>query len=193
LKKYHLTDNRALVLLGKIVNGADTDNTLYQQPEGPGLEAIAEGFRHLGYGRSRAQCRGNGSSTTRSMPIARKWSGRESPAACLSAGDLPGHVDVNRKCKHWDSAEMQVAPAAQAFHRPTRCNSTAMASSLSGMLTIVERNHSPAATTADPAPIRLMTRRTTVGSKAFILDLRNKQRFAKLYLCDRDCPKAKWN
>jgi hypothetical protein len=48
-KKYKLTDNRALVLLGKIVNGADTDNTLYQQAEGPGLEAIAEGFRHLGY------------------------------------------------------------------------------------------------------------------------------------------------
>ena len=39
----------ALVLLGKIVNGADTDNALYHQPEGPGLEAIAEGFRHLGY------------------------------------------------------------------------------------------------------------------------------------------------
>jgi hypothetical protein len=49
LKKYKLTDNAALVLLGKIVNGADTDNTLWQQPEGPGLEAIAEGFRHLGY------------------------------------------------------------------------------------------------------------------------------------------------
>lgn len=49
LKKYDLTDNRALVLLGKIVNGADTDNALWQQPEGPGLEAIAEGFRHLGY------------------------------------------------------------------------------------------------------------------------------------------------
>jgi hypothetical protein len=49
LKKYKLMDNRALVLPGKIVNGADTDNTLYQQPEGPGLEAIAEGFRHLGY------------------------------------------------------------------------------------------------------------------------------------------------
>jgi hypothetical protein len=49
LKKYKLTDDRALVLLGKIVNGADTDNTLYQQAEGPGLEAIAEGFRHLGY------------------------------------------------------------------------------------------------------------------------------------------------
>jgi hypothetical protein len=29
----------------KIVNVADTDNTLYAQPEGPGLEAIAEGFR----------------------------------------------------------------------------------------------------------------------------------------------------
>ena len=37
------------MLLGKIVNGADTDNTLWSQPEGPGLEAIAEGFRHLGY------------------------------------------------------------------------------------------------------------------------------------------------
>jgi hypothetical protein len=49
LKKYKLTDNPALVLLGKIVNGADTDNTLYHQAEGPGLEAIAEGFRHLGY------------------------------------------------------------------------------------------------------------------------------------------------
>src|SRR5215469_10692986 len=49
LKKYKLTGNAALVLLGKIVNGADTDNTLYRQAEGPGLQAIAEGFRHLGY------------------------------------------------------------------------------------------------------------------------------------------------
>jgi hypothetical protein len=49
LKKYNLTSDLALVLLGKIVNGADTDNTLWHQPEGPGLEAIAEGFRHLGY------------------------------------------------------------------------------------------------------------------------------------------------
>jgi hypothetical protein len=49
LKQYNLTDNPALVLLGKIVNGADNDNTLWNQPEGPGLEAIAEGFRHLGY------------------------------------------------------------------------------------------------------------------------------------------------
>ena len=49
LKKYKLTSDPALVLLGRIVNGADTDNALYHQPEGPGLEAIAEGFRHLGY------------------------------------------------------------------------------------------------------------------------------------------------
>jgi len=49
VKKYDLTHDPALVLLGKIVNGADTDNTLYNQPEGPGLEAVAEGFRHLGY------------------------------------------------------------------------------------------------------------------------------------------------
>lgn len=48
LRKYDLMQNPALALLGKIVNGADTDNTLWQQPEGPGLEAIAEGFRHLG-------------------------------------------------------------------------------------------------------------------------------------------------
>jgi hypothetical protein len=49
LKKYKLTNDPALVLLGRIVNGADTDNTLYQQPEAAGLEAIAEGFRHLGF------------------------------------------------------------------------------------------------------------------------------------------------
>jgi hypothetical protein len=49
LKKYGLDRDPALVLLGKIVNGADTDNTLWNQPEGPGLEAIAEGFRHLGF------------------------------------------------------------------------------------------------------------------------------------------------
>src|SRR5262249_87383 len=49
LKKYGLTSDPALVLLGKIVNGADTDNTLWHQPEGEGLEAIAEGFRHLGF------------------------------------------------------------------------------------------------------------------------------------------------
>jgi hypothetical protein len=49
LEKYKLTHDPALVLLGKIVNGADTDNTLWHQPEGPGLAAIAEGFRHLGY------------------------------------------------------------------------------------------------------------------------------------------------
>jgi hypothetical protein len=49
LKKYNLTGDAALVLLGKIVNGADTDNTLWNQAEGAGLEAIAEGFRHLGF------------------------------------------------------------------------------------------------------------------------------------------------
>lgn len=49
LKRHHLTDNPALALLGKIVNGADTDNTLWEQPEGPGLKAVAEGFRFLGF------------------------------------------------------------------------------------------------------------------------------------------------
>ena len=49
IKKYNLMDDPALVLLGRIVNGADTDNSLWNQPEGPGLEAIADGFRHLGF------------------------------------------------------------------------------------------------------------------------------------------------
>ena len=49
LKKYNLVKDPPLALLGKIVNGADTDNTLYHQPEGPGLNAVAEGFRHLGF------------------------------------------------------------------------------------------------------------------------------------------------
>jgi hypothetical protein len=38
----------ALMLMARIVNGADTDNTLWNQPESWGLKAIAEGFRHLG-------------------------------------------------------------------------------------------------------------------------------------------------
>ncbi len=49
VKKYGLSNDPALELLGRIVNGADTDNSLYHQPEGPGLNAVAEGFRHLGF------------------------------------------------------------------------------------------------------------------------------------------------
>ncbi len=54
LKKHELGGDRALVLLAKIVNGADTDNTLWNQPESAGLNAIAEGFRHLGFPDDRA-------------------------------------------------------------------------------------------------------------------------------------------
>jgi hypothetical protein len=49
VKKYSLGSDPALILLARIVNGADTDNSLHHQPEGPGLSAIAEGFRHLGF------------------------------------------------------------------------------------------------------------------------------------------------
>lgn len=49
VKKHGLTSDPALVLLAKIVNGADTDNSLWQQPESAGLNAVAEGFRHLGF------------------------------------------------------------------------------------------------------------------------------------------------
>ena len=49
VKKHKLDRDPALVLLAKIVNGADTDNTLWNQPEAAGLNAVAEGFRHLGF------------------------------------------------------------------------------------------------------------------------------------------------
>lgn len=49
LKKYSLSTDPALALMGRIVNGADTDNSLYHQPEGPGLKAIALGFGRLGF------------------------------------------------------------------------------------------------------------------------------------------------
>lgn len=49
VKKYKLDGDPALVLLAKIVNGADTDNSLWHQPEAAELNAVAEGFRHLGF------------------------------------------------------------------------------------------------------------------------------------------------
>jgi hypothetical protein len=49
LRKYDLNNEPTLHLLGKIVNGADTDNTLWHQPESSGLKAVAEGFRYLGF------------------------------------------------------------------------------------------------------------------------------------------------
>jgi hypothetical protein len=47
--KYKLDRDPAMALLARIVNGADTDNSLWNQPESVGLNAIAEGFRHMGY------------------------------------------------------------------------------------------------------------------------------------------------
>jgi hypothetical protein len=49
LRKYDLAADPTLSLLAKIVNGADTDNSLWNQPEAAGLKAVAEGFRHLGF------------------------------------------------------------------------------------------------------------------------------------------------
>jgi hypothetical protein len=49
LKKHGLMSDPALALLARIVNGADTDNSLWNQAESAGLQAIAEGFRHLGF------------------------------------------------------------------------------------------------------------------------------------------------
>ncbi len=49
VKKHQLDRDLTIVLLAKIVNGADTDNTLWNQPEAAGLNAIVEGFRNLGF------------------------------------------------------------------------------------------------------------------------------------------------
>ena len=49
VRRYGLTGDPALMLLARIVNGADTDNSLWHQPESEGLRAVAEGFRHLGF------------------------------------------------------------------------------------------------------------------------------------------------
>jgi hypothetical protein len=48
IEKYDLGGDPALALLARIVNGADTDNSLYNQAEGPGLKAVATGFSLLG-------------------------------------------------------------------------------------------------------------------------------------------------
>src|SRR5437867_7386411 len=49
VKRYGLTGHPALMLLARIVNGADTDNSLWNQPESAGLNAVAGGFRHVAF------------------------------------------------------------------------------------------------------------------------------------------------
>jgi hypothetical protein len=44
LEHYQLTNDPALVLLGRIVNTADIKQSRYRQPEGPGLRAITDGL-----------------------------------------------------------------------------------------------------------------------------------------------------
>lgn len=46
--RYKIEDP-AIHLLAQIVHGADVAEDLYGRPEAPGLKAIAEGFRHLGF------------------------------------------------------------------------------------------------------------------------------------------------
>ena len=47
IKKFRLGGDPALMLISRIVNGADSDNSLYGQPESAGLRALAEGFAAL--------------------------------------------------------------------------------------------------------------------------------------------------
>ena len=48
ITRHKLDGDAGLRYLARIVNGADTDNSLYNQSESEGLRAIAEGFRYLG-------------------------------------------------------------------------------------------------------------------------------------------------
>lgn len=45
----YLIQDPAIELLAKIVHGADVSEDLYGQSEAPGLKAISEGFRYLGF------------------------------------------------------------------------------------------------------------------------------------------------
>jgi len=49
VRAYALEKDPGIALLAKIVNGADTDNTLWNRPKAAGLRAIAEGFGRLGF------------------------------------------------------------------------------------------------------------------------------------------------
>ena len=81
LKKYALVSDAALVLLGRIVNGADTDNTLYKQPEGPGRTRSQKAFAISDTRTITHSMLRNGSFTTPFTRTARKWSGRAIPTA----------------------------------------------------------------------------------------------------------------
>ena len=73
LKKYKLTGDPALVLLGRIVNGADTDNTLYNQPEGRGSKLSPKAFGISASRTTTNTMRRSGLSMTRSMHTAARW------------------------------------------------------------------------------------------------------------------------
>ena len=88
VKKYGLGTDAALVLLAKIVNGADTDNKLWHQPESAGLNAVAEGFRHLGSRTTTLSTPPSGSSTMPCTPTARRWCGGGSRTGPSDEGRL---------------------------------------------------------------------------------------------------------
>lgn len=46
--RYRINDT-AISMLAEIVHGADVSHDLYGRAEAPGLKAIAEGYRHLGF------------------------------------------------------------------------------------------------------------------------------------------------
>jgi hypothetical protein len=73
LRKYKLMDDPALVLLGRIVNGADTDNALTARPKDRACRRSPKAFGISATRTTTRSMRPSGSSMTRSMNIAAKW------------------------------------------------------------------------------------------------------------------------
>ena len=80
VKKYNLDRDPAMNLLAKIVNGADTDNTLWHQPEAAGAERGRRGISPSRLqGRPRDQCRAMDRLRRACMPIVREMIRRGKP------------------------------------------------------------------------------------------------------------------
>jgi hypothetical protein len=107
VKKHGLTHDPAIVLLAKIVNGADSDNSLWNQSEAAGLNAMAEGFRHLGLKNDHEIIAAESSSMMRSMGTSERY-----------AGSLTGHsvdqVPNGYAARFWNRSSVKGACVAAA-------------------------------------------------------------------------------
>ena len=81
LKKYQLSGNAALVLLGKIVNGPTPTTRSTASPRGRGSKRSPKASAISASRTTTHSMRRSGSSTTRCMPTARRWCARANRTA----------------------------------------------------------------------------------------------------------------